>query len=277
MSQWSASNAVAREVSDDETEFFDTNGWVLLRGFLTTSAAEVVAGAARHLMGVHAQHSKAATEPFSAIWRTYDEPSYDSAELWEIATSPDLGRAGSRLLHNHAVRLLRDEIYVKMPDGDGEGRPTPWHQDFAYANRDRSEQVNLWIALDDIADNGGSLRYFSGSHRRGLLGRALGDPNDDLLAQYPELAELHVSPGGPLRRGDALAHHGLTVHGAPANTSDAIRWAYTVVLFHAGARYTGVPWPRRLAQRMGGIEINGEFDHPLTPVVWPTSNGRIAP
>lgn len=261
-----ATRGPVRGVTTDEVAFFRTHGWTSLPGFVDVDRTDAIAAEVRRLMGERAERSRTATPPFSAIWRTYDEPSHESPALWDFATSPEIGRAGSALLGDAPVRFLRDEIYVKMPAG----RPTPWHQDYAYGNRDRSAQVNLWIALADIPPEGGVLRYLSGSHRAGVLGRALDDPDHDLLAQYPELAGEHpMSTAAAMRRGDALAHHGLTVHGASTNRSDDIRWAYTVVLFHADARYTGVPWPRRLADRMRDIHVNDTFDHALTPVVWP--------
>ncbi|GAA4438916.1 phytanoyl-CoA dioxygenase family protein [Actinokineospora soli] len=269
-----------REVTADEVAQFRACGWALLRDFVAAEHLPPIAAEVRALIGEQAETAKETTGAFRRIWRTYDEPSYRSAPLWGFATSPSVGRAGSALLGGAPVRFLRDEVYVKMPTAGGEGRPTPWHQDFPYGNRDRSEQVNLWIALEDIPVDGGALRYLSGSHRRGALGRALDAPERDLLAQYPDLVEeFPVSPTTEIRRGDVLAHHGLTVHGAPANTTASPRWAYTVVLFHADSRYTGVPWPRRLAGHMGGIAVNEPFDHPLTPVVWPPDrrDARSAP
>jgi Phytanoyl-CoA dioxygenase (PhyH) len=267
-----------RDVTPQEIAFFDAQGWALLPDFVVGGFTTDLAAEARRLMGERAELGKDQAEPFSTIWRTYDEPSHRSPLLWDFATSPAVGRVGSRLLRERPVRFLRDEVYVKMTAAEGEGAPTPWHQDFPYGNRDRSGQVNIWIALDDVAVDGGALRYLSGSHRWGVLGRALGDPADDLLHQYPELDALPRSPVVPLYRGDALVHHGLTVHSAPANASDRIRWAYTVVLFQADARFTGVPWPSRLADTMGALQVNEPFDHPLTPVVWPQAglSGRTS-
>lgn len=260
----------ARVPTAAESAHFAAHGWALLREFVRPEVVAGIRNEAHRLMGARADQGKRSESGFAAIWRTFDEPSYQSDSLWRFATSAGVGRAGSTLLRDRPVRFLRDEIYVKMPVGTGEGDATPWHQDFPYANRDRSGQVNFWVALEDVQVGGGGLRYLSGSHRFGMLGRALGDPHNDLVAQYPELlAECEASPPMQLHRGDAFAHHGLTVHCAEANTSDAIRWAYTVVLFQADSLYTGAPWSSRLANRMAGIRVGEPFDHPLTPVVWP--------
>lgn len=267
--------AMVRDVTAAEVGFFRTNGWALLRGLIARDAVGRVAAAARALMGDCGDNRKPSREPFTSIWRTFDEPAYQSTELWDFATMPEVGRVGSRLLGNRPVRFLRDEFYLKLPTDTGEGRPTPWHQDYPYANRDRAGQVNLWIPLHDVPADGAGLRYLSGSHRAGSLGRALADPANDLVAQYPELLdEYEISERQSLEVGDVLVHHGLTVHSADANTSSITRWAYTVVLFDAAALYTGVPWPRRLVDRMSGIQLNRPFEHTLTPITWTPTSAR---
>ncbi|MDS0139283.1 MULTISPECIES: phytanoyl-CoA dioxygenase family protein [unclassified Amycolatopsis] len=262
-----------RQVTEAEVAAFREHGWVLLRDFVRPTQLAALAAEIRRLMGTNAQRHKDGRGWLSSIWRTYDEPGHESERLWEFATSAEVGRIGARFLRDRPVRFLRDEVYVKMPTEEGGGQPTPWHQDFAYANRDRSEQLNFWIALADIPANGGGMRYLSGSHRAGLLGRSFDGEADDTVTRHPELVdEYPVSPQVALRAGDAYAHHAMSVHGAWANTSDAIRWSYTVVLFDADARYTGVPWAARLAEKMKTIKINDTFEHPLTPIVWPTGN-----
>lgn len=261
--------ATARPVTDAETAFFREHGWACLGGLVPPPLVRRLRAEAGKLMGAGAERAKRSSgEHFRSLWRTLDEPSRDSGLLRSFATSPDLGRLGSRLLRDRPVRFLRDELIVKMPTGQGEGIRTPWHQDFPYASRDRSGQLTLWIALEDTPPERGTLCFLSGSHRMGLLGRALSEPDNDLVVQYPELsAECEQSPPLHLRAGDATVHHCLVVHGAPPNTTDRPRWAYTVVLFQADALYTGTP--QRLTGALQGLRVNRPFDHPLTPVVWP--------
>ncbi len=258
----------ARTATPGEVAHFRANGWVHLPEAIPAEALAQVRAAARDVLGEAAEHHKRSRSAlFRSLWRTYDEPSRKDGRLLDFATSADIGRLGSQFLRDRAVRFLRDELIVKMPADGTEGIGSPWHQDFPYSSRDRSEQINFWIALEDTPPERSTLRFLSGSHRWGALGRALDLPENDLVAQYPELLdECELSPPLHLRAGDATVHHSLVVHAAPPNTTDVPRWAYTVVLFQAAALYTGAP--QRLTGQLG-LEVNQPFDHPLTPVVWP--------
>lgn len=268
-------SVVARDVSALEVEQFRAQGWVRLPGIIRIAALDLVAAELHRLMGVRGENHKRSDRIFDKIWRTYDEPSHVSELLWDFATSRDIGEIGAKFLRDHEVRFFRDEVYLKLPQRHGGGKATPWHQDFAYANRDRSEQINLWIPLTDVSLGGGTLRYLNGSHRMGLLGRGLQE--HDLLEEYPHLADLKMAHAEPLLRGDALVHHGLTVHGAEPNTQSGTRWAYAIVIVEAGSRYTGTPWPARLAERMESIGRGEVLDHPLMPVLWPPGKRTVAP
>lgn len=93
-----------------------------------------------------------------------------------------------------------------------------------------------WVEPDQ-----GSLQFFSGSHRCGLLGKIPPTPDVDLFDEYPELARFPISAPHHMRPGDATVHHGLTVHGSGANNAGRERWSFAVAYFPADARYTGAP------------------------------------
>ena len=123
-----------------------------------------------------------------------------------------------------AAELLQDEVtgvnlqYFNKPPASG--RPTPAHQDGSYFMLEPNEAVTMWLALEDVDQENGCLRYLPGSQRTGLRphGRTnmlgfsqgiLGYSSDD------ENREVAISA----RAGDLLAHHALTVHRADGNTS----------------------------------------------------------
>ncbi|MFE4577315.1 phytanoyl-CoA dioxygenase family protein [Streptomyces chartreusis] len=76
-----------------------------------------------------------------------------------------------------AETLLLEPVYVYQFKVNmkraREGAAWPWHQDFAFWNRDdgmvRPDAVNLAIFLDDVHDDNGPLQVIPGSHRLGLL------------------------------------------------------------------------------------------------------------
>lgn len=136
-----------------------------------------------------------------------------------------------------AQALLGGEVvpknlqYFNKPAGVG--RATPAHQDGYYFLLNPCEAVTLWLALDDVDEENGCVRYIPGSHRRGLrehqrtdvLGFSQG------IADYPTAEDMESEVPVPARAGDLLIHHALTVHRADANRSRsrsrrALGWVY---------------------------------------------------
>lgn len=104
----------------------------------------------------------------------------------------------------------------------GLDHPTPPHQDNYYFNLKPPNVVTIWLALDKVDDENGCLRYLPGSHQRGfrpharsnVLGFSQGITD---FGPADEAAErkIHLAPG------DAVAHHGMTIHRAEPNRSPA--------------------------------------------------------
>lgn len=97
---------------------------------------------------------------------------------------------------------------------------TPPHQDNYYFCLRPAQVLTMWLALDPVDEENGCLRYVPGSHQRGIrphgrtktLGFSQGilDYGDEDYA-----TEVPI----PLQPGDAVIHHGDTIHRADANTS----------------------------------------------------------
>lgn len=120
------------------------------------------------------------------------------------------------------------EWFNKPP---GVEHPTPPHQDNYYFNLQPPNVVTIWLALDHVDDENGCLRYLPGSHERGfrphtqskVLGFSQGI-TDYADADRAIERKIHLQPG------DAVAHHGMTVHRAEPNRSaDRNRRAFAMV------------------------------------------------
>ncbi len=120
------------------------------------------------------------------------------------------------------------EWFNKPP---GSNSPTPPHQDNYYFNLTPPNVLTVWLALDRVDEGNGCLRYVRGSHkepvrphgRSKILGFSQGildfGPDDEA----GETA-IHLEPG------DAVAHHGQTIHRAEPNRStDRQRRAFAMV------------------------------------------------
>jgi hypothetical protein len=103
-------------------------------------------------------------DPYPAVM-LYREMHRHYPSMAEIALSPQLGALAARLIGTDHVRLFGDEVFTKRP-----GMPfTPWHQDAATLPLDRQDFLTIWIAIDDVREEMGAMRYLPRSHERGLV------------------------------------------------------------------------------------------------------------
>jgi len=109
------------------------------------------------------------------------------------------------------------EWFNKPP---GTNHITPPHQDNYYFCLVPSNVITMWMALDEVDAENGCLRYRKGSHlcgyrphsRSKTLGFSQGITDYSLEDYACEIAV-------PLQPGDVVAHHGMTIHRADANSS----------------------------------------------------------
>lgn len=125
------------------------------------------------------------------------------------------------------------EWFNKPP---GTQHVTPPHQDNYYFCLTPPHVVTIWLALDDVDTENGCLRYVAGSHLRGfrpharsnILGFSQGITDfshEDFTREVPVL----------LQPGDAVAHHGMTVHRADANLSPVRQRRSFAMVFRGGS------------------------------------------
>ena len=104
------------------------------------------------------------------------------------------------------------QFFNKPP---GVGQPTPAHQDGYYFMLTPCEALTMWLALEEVDQENGCVRYVKGSNHRGMrphgrtdtLGFSQGITDygeDDKAGEIAFVA-------GP---GDLLVHHAMTVHRA---------------------------------------------------------------
>ncbi|MBO0727949.1 MAG: phytanoyl-CoA dioxygenase family protein [Acidimicrobiaceae bacterium] len=249
-----------RAVTDLEVAFFQENGWVLMPNLLTTHLCAAMlergqpklagalgsGGATFDNLQQKLAHMRVSGTDEGTVtdnakwveWRGAVRIAQDEM-FCRAALASTMGFNVQRLLgRSKPIRVYHDIFMCKLPDEAS--TKTGWHQDSPNFPLDRNA-LTVWIALDEITVDQGSLQFYSGSHRCGLLGKNAPDPALDLLDEYPEVARFPLSPPHHLKPGDATVHHGLTVHGAGANYTHRPRWSYAVAYFPSDARYTGAP------------------------------------
>ena len=207
---------------DEMKKHFDADGYVVLRDFfrdgeLTNLLAEVD----RLIREV------VPTMPPEHVF-------YEDKSRPETLKQLQMLHTHDRFFHNLflggrierlAETLLGDRVvgknfqYFSKPPGVGQ--PTPPHQDGYYFKLTPCEALTMWLALDDVDDENGCVRYVRGSNHRGMRqhqkSNVLGF--SQAMTDYGRPEDLENEVDMPARPGDLLVHHALTIHSAGGNRS----------------------------------------------------------
>ncbi len=260
-------------LSVEDRRFFAENGFVKLKGVLSTGAVLKLRAELRRLL----------SEAFETALDGGAENRFLSLELlWpenalvrEFVLSPRLARIAAELLDVPAVRLYHDNVLSKEP---GCGR-TPWHYDdhhFPLATRD---VVTNWIPAQPIPAAMGPLAFATpiSAYRlvEDLVFNTVDTSYDRMVA---ETFREHGVPveDGPFAMGEISYHHNLSFHTAAANRTRRSRIVLANTYFVDGARLLENPtmvsgdWQKFVpGARPGDIAAS-----PLNPVCWPAGSAE---
>src|SRR5215213_5693954 len=131
-------------------------------------------------------------------------------------------------IYSNPVQHVRLKPPEHLTPKDGEGRvqlgKTPVHQDngVVLPEADQTDMLTVWFPLWDATVENGCLVVWPQSHRQGLLDHC---PNPAGL-RIPGKLLNGKAKSLPMRRGDALLMHKLTIHASLANHSNNIRWSF---------------------------------------------------
>jgi Phytanoyl-CoA dioxygenase (PhyH) len=267
--------SAVREVTAEEVAAYVENGWVKLDRLVDPEFAGELLGRARGLMGAGGDESEVrdGVDLKTSAWHDYHYPSEQDEVFRAAAFSPKMARNALLLLRAtlpadvRAVRYWGDSLFVKLPKSGGTGfEATGFHTDHSVVMPwDRVGKMNFWCALDVVTPEQGSMRFYSGSHRLGDLGKYFPD-GVSVVDAYPKLGEwCPLSPPLTLQPGDATVHQAGCVHGAAENTSGRPRWAYQMSYIQPEACYTG--YPSHMTDGLG-LEVGKPIEHPKFRVIY---------
>ena len=171
---------------------------------------------------------------------TYGRAFIQITNIWEkdgevrsLVLDPRPAQIAARLLGSERVRLYHDQALIKEPKG---GR-TPWHRDQFYWPLTTRDTVTIWIPLDDVDADMGSMTFASRSHRLEAAGEiGISDSSEIHYQRLIETNNLPTSKCGAMTAGDCSFHYGQTIHSAGPNLSATkSREVMTIIYFADGA------------------------------------------
>jgi ectoine hydroxylase-related dioxygenase (phytanoyl-CoA dioxygenase family) len=209
---------------------------------------------------------------------TYGKAFLQMENLWirhpdvrPFVLSPRFGEIAAKLMGVNAVRIYHDQALFKEPGGG----PTPWHQDQVYWPLDSDKTITMWMPLEDIGSEPGSMTFASGSH---VIPRAadvvISDESETWFNDFVKEHGLPLHTYGAMRAGDATFHAGWTMHRANANSTDRMRKVMTVIYYADGMRALEPDRPERandLRNWLGGVTPGELAASQTNPIVWGAS------
>jgi len=250
-----------RSVTAQEVSFFHDKGWTHLPQFVDPAICDLLLKDAE---AAHAQH-RVSGEFGEVVDRSFAAylPKREMPYKSTVLLSPTMGTNIARLLDVPQVRLEKDVLLLKLPESTGKHDGTLYHQDYPGHPFDRSNLLTIWVALHDMPAEAGTMRFYDGSHHKGVFGQAYAD-GICLSKRVKSLRAEDLSPPLSMKKGDATAHHCLTVHGTPPNLSSAPRWACAMLYMDADVRFNG---NAPLLEPGVTPDYMGKFDFPAHPLL----------
>jgi ectoine hydroxylase-related dioxygenase (phytanoyl-CoA dioxygenase family) len=216
-----------------------------LDGFVTTDRlveAALIEQTLPHMDAVIAADYETGVAPHMRKWnpgddearlRKIDQPQLCDRTIQRLIASPAIGRAAAELTGARMVQVWGVQLLHK-PAGGGAAGNVGWHQDQQYWLRwwtPDSEIFTCWLALSEVTEEAGAMRFVPGSHRWGLLGE--GDFYESEIDRQRD--EIHVPEGetwrevpAELHSGEGSFHHRLTYHGSGPNTATWPRRSFAI-------------------------------------------------
>ena len=237
------------ELTPEELDAFNTNGFLILRNFADQQECEAILDVAK-------VHLKYQIEPIeteidygkkSQEYRT-EVTDYNSMQKDSRITVRRLRQVYDRdilfknWMENKKIRpilkqVLNDDVVIttahhnsimtKMPFGSTE---TSWHQDRRYWSYEGNNLVSVWLALDEENRENGVLEFITGSHKMNFSESQFGE-KEYFLTEHPENKLLiETKKSTVLHRGDVVIFHCKLLHRANENRTDKpkISFVYTV-------------------------------------------------
>ncbi len=222
---------------------YESDGFLLVPSLLP---ADLVSRAVAGMDAVRRGEYNTGRAPQPSPWRPGDDPNqlckieqpqFADTAIRDLVSSPILGEMAAAITGASMVQAWWVQLLYKPPATPDLNAKTNvgWHQDRAYwgAWEEGSELFTAWVALSDVREGCGPMRFVRGSHRFGLL------PEGDFFEQDIDRQQSAIRlPDGAawdevpaiLPPGGVSFHDRFTLHGSGPNTSGRPRRSLAIHL-----------------------------------------------
>ncbi|MDA1191737.1 MAG: phytanoyl-CoA dioxygenase family protein [Candidatus Poribacteria bacterium] len=233
-------------LSRDEIEFFDENGYVVVRNAVPIPLCDAVVDAIWEFLGMDRDDPddwyREPHQPGAGMVHMHQHPT-----MWETRQSPRAHEAFSQIWKTEHLWVSMDRVNMKppqRPDKEAWNHPGFLHWDANVKELPLKSGTQGVLALTDTAPEQGAFQCAPGVHKMLLR-------EENPVA--PDLKEVEVIQV-PANAGDLIIWNRATPHGNGPNTSDKPRLAQYINMYPAGdhneearERYVGYWWDREPA------------------------------
>jgi len=234
------------KLSKKQLKSYNTNGYIILRGFLPKSKCNKILKVAKY-------HLKNKIQPIESEVDYHSKTKNDRMHLLNYNTITNqtprrLRKAYSRdkvfkkWMKNTKIRpivkqILKDTptlilahhncIMTKMPKTSTK---TMWHQDIRYWSYQNDNLISVWLALGKENTKNGSLSFIPKSHNMQFSKKCF-DSKDYFDSKYHKNKELiKTKISSKLKKGDVVIFHCKLLHCAGKNKTQKAKISFVYTL-----------------------------------------------
>jgi len=259
---------------------FERDGFVVLRGVFAPDWVDLVReGIEQDLKSLGPLHTVQQAEGAPGYFITDFCMSQRILVFRTFVIRSDAAEIAASLMRSTRCNFFYDAMWAKGPSTT---KRTPWHQDQPYYPIDGRQLCILWVPVDPVSAET-SLEFIRGSHRwirwfQPQLSRDAKILYGEGNRTFERMPDIEANRQGydivsyEMMPGDCVAFTGLTVHGAPGNTSDQQpRRALSTIWMGDDAVFAERPGKVRPLFEGHGLRPGDSMDCDYFPRVWPRS------
>ena len=223
-------------LNTEQIEQFGRDGYLVIENFLSTEetarvksdiarVSDEVAHLEKDVRGFNFERADGGSyadsqEIRKGVLRKIQGAVYHVGEVKNVFTGDKMLDCMEDLMGAHesyqGIYYHSSKVMFKPPQGVAK----PWHQDAAYWRDYASNQITVWIAIDDASEENGCVWAIPGSHKNGIIPHI----KQELQVEESRI-DLSKAVPVPVPAGGLLIFHSLVLHMSQKNESDKSRWA----------------------------------------------------